>query len=123
MPSPRLWVHNSIGFLQENVFRVCDEPHPLIIAGMIEKCLKGDLENAHWDMMKLCQHGYATSDIVSTVFRVVRGMQLEEYLKLEFLREIGYAQMRVSEGVASRLQMTGLLAKLCALAARAGKCV
>lgn len=101
---------------------MCDEPHPLIISGMVEKCLKGDLENAHWDMMGLCNHGYATSDIVSTVFRVVRGMQLEEFIKLEFLREIGYAQMRVAEGVASRLQMSGLLAKLCALAARAGKC-
>lgn len=108
--------------VQENVFKVCDEPHPLIISGMIQKCLKGELESAHWDIMGLCNHGYAASDIVTTVFRVVRGMQLEEFMKLEYLREIGYAQMRVAEGVHSRLQMSGMLAKLCILSARAQKC-
>ena len=108
--------------MQQNVFRVCDEPHPLVISGMITKCLAGDLEGAHWDVMGLCGHGYAASDIVATIFRVVRGMQLEEFIKLEYMREIGYAQMRVAEGVASRLQLSGLLAKLCQVAARGGKC-
>lgn len=115
-------LRDRAGAVQQNVFRVCDEPHPLVISGMINKCLAGDLEGAHWDVMGLCGHGYAASDIVSTIFRVVRGMQLEEFIKLEYMREIGYAQMRVSEGVSSRLQMSGLLAKLCQVAARGGKC-
>ena len=107
--------------LQANVFKVCDEPHPILVGGMIGKCLKGDLEGAHWDMMGLCEHGYATSDVITTVFRVVRGYQMEEYMKLEFMREVGYCQMRISEGVNSRLQLSGMLAKLCRLAAKAQK--
>ena len=85
---------------------------------MIEACLQGDLMPAHFLMMELVQHGYATSDIITTVFRVVRGYQMEEFLKLEFMREVGYCQMRISEGVNSQLQLSGLLAKLCQLAAR-----
>ena len=68
--------------MQENVFKVCDEPHPLIISGMVEKCLKGELESAHWDIMGLCSHGYAASDIVSTVFRVVRLFVTKKTLRL-----------------------------------------
>jgi replication factor C subunit 2/4 len=49
------------------------------------------------------------------------GGQNTEFLKLEFLREIGFCHMRISDGVNSRLQLTGLLAKLCkqSLAGRA----
>ena len=104
--------------MQQNVFKVCDEPHPKIVANIVDSCLAGDLLQAHWDMMGLCDHGYATSDVIATVFRVVRGHQIEEYLKLEFMREVGYCQMRISEGVNSRLQLSGMLAKLCKLAAR-----
>ena len=104
--------------MQKNVFKVCDEPHPVLVGSMIGKCLAGDLMSAHWDMMGLCNHGYATSDVISTVFRVVRGYTMEEFLKLEFMREVGYCQMRISEGVNSRLQLSGMLAKLCRLAAR-----
>jgi replication factor C subunit 2/4 len=104
--------------LQKNVFKVCDEPHPVLVSTMISKCLAGDLVSAHWSMMGLCNNGYATSDVISTVFRVVRGYTMEEFLKLEFMREVGYCQMRISEGVNSRLQLSGMLAKLCKLAAR-----
>jgi replication factor C subunit 2/4 len=47
---------------------------------------------------------------------------MNEFLKLEFLREIGFAHMRIGDGVNSRLQLTGMLAKLCrnALAAAGG---
>lgn len=60
--------------------------------------------------------GYAASDIITTVFRVVRNYEMQEYMKLEFMREVGFCQMRIAEGVSSQLQMSGLLAKLCQLA-------
>jgi replication factor C subunit 2/4 len=110
---------DDAALMQANVFKVCDEPHPVLVGGMVDKCLKGDLVSAHWDMMGLCNHGYATSDVITTVFRVVRGYKMEEFLKLEFMREVGYCQMRISEGVNSRLQLSGMLAKLCKLSARA----
>lgn len=71
-------------------------------------------------MQDLYALGYAASDIITTVFRVVRNFEMQEYLKLEFMREVGYCQMRIAEGVASQLQMSGLLAKLCLLAQKGG---
>lgn len=30
----------------ENVFKVCDEPHPLIVQEMLDDCVKGDVSKA-----------------------------------------------------------------------------
>ena len=43
-----------------------------------------------------------------------------EFMQLEFLREIGFCHMRIGDGVNSRLQLSGLLAKLCRVAVQSG---
>ena len=70
-------------------------------------------------VQNLYKLGYGPSDIITTVFRVVRNYEMHEYLKLEFLREVGNCQMRISEGVNSKLQMSGLLAKMCIVSEKA----
>lgn len=30
----------------DNVFKVCDEPHPMLVKSMLESCLKGDIHAA-----------------------------------------------------------------------------
>jgi replication factor C subunit 2/4 len=45
--------------------------------------------------------------------QVARNSDLQEFLKLEYLKEIGFCHMRIGDGVNSRLQLSGLLAKLC----------
>ncbi|XP_072099597.1 replication factor C subunit 2 isoform X2 [Mobula birostris] len=57
--------------------------------------------------------GYSPEDIIGNIFRVCKTFQMQEYLKLEFIKEIGYTHMRIAEGVNSLLQMAGLLARLC----------
>jgi replication factor C subunit 2/4 len=41
---------------------------------------------------------------------------MSEWLQLEFLKEIGFCHMRIGDGVNSRLQLSGMLAKLCRMA-------
>jgi len=43
-----------------------------------------------------------------------------EFMQLEFLREIGFCHVRIGDGVNSRLQLSGLLARLCRVAAQSG---
>lgn len=31
----------------ENVFKVCDEPHPLLVKEMLQHCVAGDIEKAY----------------------------------------------------------------------------
>lgn len=104
---------------QENVFKVCDQPHPLLVATVLGQCNDGKLEDAHDAMLGLWQKGYSATDIVTTMFRVAKNYDLPEFVKLEFIREIGFAHMRIADGNTSFLQVCGLLAKLCKVAAAA----
>lgn len=105
----------------ENVFKVCDEPHPLLIKDMLQHCVEGNLDEAYKVMAHLWKLGYSPEDIIIIVFRVCKNHSMAEYLKLEFIKEIGYTHMRISEGVDSLLQMAGLLARLCRKSAPPGE--
>ena len=98
---------------QEAVFQVCDQPHPKVVAEIITKCQECKTLQAVHQMKELCSLGYATSDIIGTLFKVVKAnTDLPEALKLEFLREIGFTHMRIADGVNSTLQLYGLVARL-----------
>ncbi|XP_016832201.1 replication factor C subunit 2 isoform X5 [Cricetulus griseus] len=70
-------------------------------------------ENVFKILAHLWHLGYSPEDIISNIFRVCKTFPMAEYLKLEFIKEIGYTHMKVAEGVNSLLQMAGLLARLC----------
>lgn len=98
----------------ENVFKVCDEPHPLLIKDMLQHCVTGNLDEAYKIMSHLWRLGYACEDIISNIFRVCKTHEMPEFLKLEFIKEIGYTHLRITQGVQSLLQLHGLLGQLCA---------
>eukprot|EP00906_Rhabdomonas_costata_P036261 RCo050911 len=97
----------------ENVFKVCDQPHPVIVEEVVNLCLAGDLGGAHKKLAILWNKGYAPADVIVTFFKVVQNMKVDEMLQLELMKLIGETHMRIVEGVATPLQLTGLLARLC----------
>lgn len=104
----------GFGFINsENVFKVCDEPHPLLVKSMLEHCVNANIDGAYKIIEQLWSLGYSPEDIIGNIFRVCKTFPMPEYLKLEFIKEIGYTHMKVAEGVNSLLQMAGLLGKLC----------
>lgn len=63
----------GFGFVSgDNVFKVCDQPHPVVVQDMIKACLKGDVEEALKKLDYLWNQGYSAVDIVTTIFRVVK---------------------------------------------------
>ncbi|KAG0725249.1 Replication factor C subunit 2 [Chionoecetes opilio] len=98
----------------ENVFKVCDEPHPVLVKEMIQHCVKANFDDAYKVLAHLWKLGYASEDIIAIIFRVCKNTDMAEFLKLEFIKEIGYTHMRVVQGTSSLLQLSGLLARLCA---------
>jgi len=100
---------------QKNVFRVCDQPHPTAVREVVDSCLNGRKTGVAVGLMtKLWSMGYSCSDIIGTLFKVVKAHHgMGEAIKLEFLREIGFAHMRIADGVHSKLQLLGLVARLC----------
>lgn len=80
--------HSGFGFVSpDNVYKICDQPHPHKVRAMIKECQKGDIDQALARIQELWDAGYSAVDIVGTVFRVVKGMEeVPEYMKLEFIR-------------------------------------
>lgn len=106
--------NSGFGFINsENVFKVCDEPHPLLVKSMLEHCVNANIDGAYKIIEQLWSLGYSPEDIIGNIFRVCKTFPMTEYLKLEFIKEIGYTHMKVAEGVNSLLQMAGLLGRLC----------
>jgi len=107
--------YSGFGFVSgDNVFKVCDQPHPVVIQAMIRACSKGDINTAMDKLNELWDQGYSAVDIVVTVFRVVKTSDdLPEYTKLEYIKEIGWTHMRILEGVGTLVQLGGLMARLC----------
>ncbi|EGI57389.1 PREDICTED: replication factor C subunit 2 [Acromyrmex echinatior] len=97
----------------ENVFKVCDEPHPLIVKDMLDDCIKGDVSKACSVMDHFWKMGYSAEDIISNVFKVCKNHTIDERLKLKFVKEIGITHMGIVEGINSLLQLHALVARLC----------
>ncbi|KAI0094334.1 P-loop containing nucleoside triphosphate hydrolase protein [Irpex rosettiformis] len=107
--------HSGFGFVSgDNVFKVCDQPHPIIVQAIIRACTKGDIEAAMEKLNELWNQGYSAVDIIVTIFRVTKTFdEIPEYTKLEYIKEIGFTHMRILEGVGTLIQLGGLMARLC----------
>lgn len=99
-----------------NVFKVCDQPHPIVVQKLITSCVQSNLTEAQRQLNYLIMKGYSAQDIIKTLAKVVRkniDNQLPEYTQLEFIKEIGISHLRMVDGVQSPLQLSALLARLC----------
>ncbi|KZS95843.1 P-loop containing nucleoside triphosphate hydrolase protein [Sistotremastrum niveocremeum HHB9708] len=107
--------HSGFGFVSaDNVFKVCDQPHPVLVQALLRSCHKSNINDAMEKLQELWDTGYSAIDIVTTLFRVVKTFdELQEYTKLEYIKEIGFTHMRILEGVGTIVQLGGLLARLC----------
>ncbi|CAI5489607.1 unnamed protein product [Closterium sp. Naga37s-1] len=85
----------------DNVFRVCDQPHPLKVAATVKACLSGNIDTACEGIRDLFALGYAASDIITTLFRIVKNYDMPEFLKLEFIRLKGYQAAAPANATAS----------------------
>lgn len=68
------------------MFKVCDEPHPLLVKSMLGHCEKGNVDEAYKVLEHLWTLGYSPEDIIGNIFRVCKTHPMAEYLKLEFIK-------------------------------------
>ncbi len=106
----------GFGFVNaENVFKVCDQPHPVTCQEMVKACMSSDIDKAVELLTQLWTQGFSALDIVSTLFKVVKNADMPEFLKLEYIKQIGFSHMKVLEGLCTLTHLSGLMAKLCKL--------
>ena len=99
--------------LNISLIQVCDEPHPILIKDMLDHCVKSDIDEAFKLLNHLWKLGYSSEDIITSVFRVCKTHNMAEFVKLEFIKEIGLTHLSLVQGTQSLLQLSGMLARLC----------
>lgn len=107
----------GFGFVNgENVFKVADQPSPVAIETLLKACQRGEIDKAMDKLNEVWDKGYSSVDVITTLFRVVKTMDsLPEFMKLEYIKEIGMTHMVILEGVQTLLQLAGLIGRLCKL--------
>ncbi|CAL2037695.1 unnamed protein product [Caenorhabditis brenneri] len=104
---------------KENVLKVCDEPHPDWMVKMLMYCTEKKFFEACKIIHEFYRLGFSADDIISTLFRVVKTIDLSknvtEALRAEYIREIACCHMRICQGLTSKLQLSRLVAGLCRL--------
>ena len=51
-------------------------------------------------------------DSIQTFFKMARAMEINEQHKLGLIKEIGFAHMRIAEGLNSKLQLLGCISRM-----------
>ncbi|OWA50285.1 Replication factor C subunit 2 [Hypsibius exemplaris] len=105
---------DGFGFVNsENVFKICDEPHPQHVTRMLDACIKSDIDEAYKILHFLWGLGYAAEDIIGIIFRVCKFHPMADLVKLEYIKEIGLTHKKIAEGLGTLIQLSGLIARLC----------
>lgn len=99
----------------DNVFKVCDQPHPIVIEEIYKQCVTHhDINAAHKELNRLLARGYAPADVMSTFFKVAQNPNLfkDEEHQLRCLKIVGETNLRVAEGCGTTLQLAAMLSKI-----------
>lgn len=97
---------------EDTVKKVIDKPNNLIIDKMIHNCLEGNFNETHQILNMLIEDGYASLDIVQTLFTIVKDLDIEYQKKLHILSCIGETQMHLINGGDSYLQLLALISRM-----------
>mmetsp|Transcript_111892 Transcript_111892/g.154531 ORF Transcript_111892/g.154531 Transcript_111892/m.154531 type:complete len:246 (+) Transcript_111892:211-948(+) len=98
----------SAGFdevTKDNVFKVCDQPHPDLMKNVIKATIKSKFTEACNLIDTVYNEGYNLVDIINTLTRVIQNMDdfRTESLRLNYLKEASIVKMRTLEGNNSHL--------------------
>lgn len=97
----------------ENVFKLVDTPNPIIINKMIKMALRGSTDESIVILDSLIERGHSCIDIINICFRVSKTLQeVDNETVLTVLRKIGECQLKIIDGVSTRLQLCSLLSSL-----------
>ncbi|KAG0440903.1 Replication factor C subunit 4 [Dictyocoela muelleri] len=95
-------------FINEKVIlKVTGQPSPTIVDRILNNICNNDIEQALLDFDMMWDEKYDPADIVNAFFRVAKNKN-----DLETLKCIGPLQIRITEGVASKLQFYGMFYEL-----------
>lgn len=97
---------------KKNVLNICKVPDPEDIRYIILLCLKKKVEDADKYLDVLIKQGYYYLDIVTGFVYVLSSFDIDVDLKLELIDVVSKTKVIVSNGVRSKLQLSGMICRL-----------
>ena len=106
-------IHNSYRFVsEENVYKLCYQPHPSNLITIIQYCVNGDIKNAILEYDKLRDFGYCNSDILQTMINILKLIKIDENIRINYIKIISDIYLNINDGIDSNLQIYSCLSKL-----------
>ena len=103
---------------KESIYNLCDEPQPYIIKNILISCKNNDIKESLTQLKNLFDKGYSSSDIAISILNVLKSVKIEEIdeqIKIKFMKEIAQTCIVISRGIDSYIQLTGCIAKMALL--------
>ena len=100
----------------ENVTSAIDKPNYLTICKLFDVLLSDDDEAFTTSleiMNELLMSGFNGLDILKLMFSVIKDYDIDEYIKLKYLEEIGKTETYLIRGSDDEVQLTAVIARLC----------
>ncbi len=103
--------------ISENVFKICDKPQPLVVQKIYEYCIQNKFEEAKILVSELYNKGFAASDIIILLFKIVCKPEnlnlMDENKRLKIIEIITTYHQRIIYGCSSELQLFGCISSIC----------
>ena len=96
----------------DNVYKLCDKPHPHIIKTIIVHCYEKNILKSFEIIRNLLKKGYSSMDIITGMVNVMCHFEMDEIdkkTKLQILDKICQTYAVINSGIESELQLTGCL--------------
>lgn len=100
---------------EENVFKICDKPHPLVIKQIFNNCITKNAKETIVLLKQLKDDGYTTLDIINNMLIVIKSSKLndiDDSIKIKFFNELSKTAVIINKGYNSQLQLVGCICKL-----------
>lgn len=100
----------------DNVFKICDYPSTESISNILQACVSNNINKAICEFDSILNSGYSIQDIIESFVLVCKDkylFKIDEDKRFDFMCKIMQTKSIISDGVDSRIQITGLLSKLC----------
>ncbi len=104
--------HGYTEITKDNVYKLCYHPHPEIIIEIIKECVNMNLLSSIEYLHQLKNSGYCINDILQTMLNNLREINIDEDIRINFIKIISDCYINVSEGIDTNLQLYGCISRM-----------
>jgi len=95
-----------------NVEKICHQPNSEIIYNLINSCINKDIYKCIKIVDELKNLGYCGSDILLILINILKDMDINEEIKVKFIRQINESYIKTCEGFENNLQLYGCISRM-----------